>query len=258
MKDSDANSLAGLCIWVTRPRHQASLMATSLQALGADTLLLPLLAIEPLDDPPSLARLKQLSNFDLLVFVSANAVEFSLPHLTLSTPKPEFAAIGSATASKCKENGIKVDFVPEQADSEGMLALPRFQHLQGQQVLIVRGQGGRAYLGEQLQQRGAQVEYAEVYQRQLPNISLSTAQARADVIMITSSEALTHLVELARRDQQAWVFERQLILVHERIAGRASELGFTLNPLVAESANDAGMVSTLVAWAQSLKERASE
>ena len=76
--------------------------------------------------------------------------------------------------------------------------------------------------------------------------------------MITSSEALTHLVELARRDQQAWVFERQLLLIHERIAGRVGELGFTLNPLVAQQANDAGMVSTLVTWAQSAKERASE
>ena len=102
------------------------------------------------------------------------------------------------------------------------------------------------------------MDYVEVYQRQSPEIILSAAQARADVIMITSSEALTHLVALARRDQQAWVFARQLLLIHERIAGRVGELGFTLNPLVAESANDAGMVSTLVAWAQSLKERASE
>jgi uroporphyrinogen-III synthase len=233
-------------------------MASSLQALGAETLLLPLLEIVPFNDKPSLRRLAQLSGYDLLIFVSANAVEFSLPHFMFATKKPQIAAIGSATASKCIEHGINVDFVPEQADSEGLLDMPRFQQIQDQRVLIVRGQGGRAYLGAQLQQRGAQVEYAEVYQRQIPKVTLSAEQSRVNVIMITSSEALTHLVELAQHNQQDWVFGKQLCLIHERIAGRARELGFTLNPLVAEQANDAGMVSILVTWAQTAKESKSE
>lgn len=258
MPGTDQLSLSGYCIWITRPRHQSAGLAASLQALGAQTLLQPLLAISAHEDPQSRRRLEQLANYDLVIFVSANALEYALPHMHTPITKPEIAAIGSATAAKCAENGINVDYVPEQADSEGLLALSRFKNINAQRVLIVRGTGGRAHLGEQLQQRGAQVEYAEVYQRQRPEVSLSAAFARVDAILITSSEALMHLVELAQRDKQDWVFDKQLVLIHARIAGRAGELGFTLNPLVARQANDAGLVEALVDWAPSAKEQASE
>jgi uroporphyrinogen-III synthase len=250
--------LSGYCIWITRPQHQSAGLAAQLQALGAEVLLQPLLAISAYENPQSRTCLSQLANYDLVIFVSANALEYALPYLHMPKIKPEFAAIGSATAAKCRENGINVDYVPEQADSDGLLAMPRFEDIKAQQILIVRGVGGRAYLGEQLQRRGAQVEYAEVYQRQRPEVSLSAAFVRADAILITSSEALAHLVELAQRDKQDWVFDKQLVLIHERIAGRAGELGFTLNPLVARQANDAGLVEALVDRALSAKERASE
>ena len=137
MPDTDANRpLAGLCIWVTRPQHQALAVASTLSSLGAETLLLPLLEIVAFEDRPSQARLQLISDYDLVIFVSANAVEFSLPYLKLPVSSPEFAAIGATTAAKCREKGIKVDFVPKQADSEGLLALPRFQRMQGQRVLL--------------------------------------------------------------------------------------------------------------------------
>jgi uroporphyrinogen-III synthase len=250
--------LSGCCIWITRPRHQSAGLAASLQALGAEILLQPLLTISAYEDPQSQTRLGQLAEYKLVIFVSANALEYALPHMRVPIEKPDFAAIGSATAAKCSENGINVDFFPEQADSDGLLALPRLKNINEQRILIVRGRGGRAYLGEQLQKRGAQVEYAEVYQRQRPEVTLSPAFTRTDAILITSSEALMYLAELARRDKQNWVFAKQLVLIHERIAGRAGELGFTLNPLVARVANDAGMVEALVDWAPSSKEQASE
>lgn len=247
--------LAGTCIWVTRPQHQSQPLVASLAALGAQTLSMPLLAIEAFENPAAEARLQQLSAYQLVIFVSANAVEFSAKHMTKCGSLPEIATIGAATAAKCRENGLNVAYFPQQADSEGLLALPRFQALQGQRVLIVRGVGGRAYLGEQLRQRGAQIEYAEVYQRRLPDIRLQPDFARADIIALTSSEALAHLASLARRDQQTWVFNKQLLLIHPRIAGRAGELGFTLKPLVARQPNDVEMVAALVDWAQSQRSK---
>ena len=252
MPDTDTNKqpLTGLCIWVTRPQHQSASIVHSLETLGASTIAMPLLAIEEVQDTASLARLAQLQDYNLVIFVSANAVEFAARHLPKLAEYPDCAAIGSATAAKCREYGLNVQFIPEHSDSDGLLTLPRFDALAGQRILIVRGQGGRAYLGEQLQQRGAQVDYAEVYRRQLPDTVLTAGFARADVILITSSAALTYLVGLARRDQQAWIFDKQLLVIHERIAGRVSEQGFTLKPIVAKQANDTGMLEVLASWAQ--------
>jgi len=251
MPGAEATPLRGSSIWVTRPSHQATSLTHALQQLGARTLEVPLLDIAAYVDNASQQRLQDAANYDLVVFVSANAVEFSVPAHQNILKIRDIAAIGRATAQKCEEFGIKVSIVPDQADSEGLLALPRFADLQGQRVLIIRGHGGRERLADGLRARGASVDYAEVYERRLPAVPLTDALAGADVILITSSEALANLVTLAQRDRQPWVFEKQLLLIHARIASRVQESGFTLKPLIAAEANDSGMLAALQAWVRS-------
>lgn len=252
MPATDARALLdGVTVWVTRPTHQAQAITTQLNDLGASVLALPTLAIEPLHDPASQQRLAEIEQYDVVIFISANAVQFALDQLKPRTKIRDIATIGQATAAKCRELGLDVQFVPEQADSDGLLQLTRFAAVDGQKILIVRGAGGREHLATQLRARGARVDYAEVYARHLPKSHITAANAVADIIMITSTEVLTNLVTLARRNQQNWVFDRQLLLIHERIAGRVSELGFTLKPLVASEASDKGMIDTLLQWVRS-------
>jgi len=80
-------------ILITRTRHQASDLATQLEALGATPLLIPTIEIIPPETyAPLDAALAQLDTFDWLLFTSANAVEiFSqritrVPHLLDRAP----------------------------------------------------------------------------------------------------------------------------------------------------------------------------
>lgn len=250
-------SLAGYSVWVTRPAHQSKSIIRSLKQHGAQVLAVPLLEIAPYDEPASQQHLAQADGYDAVIFVSVNAVTFSVNHHQTIANVLDLAVIGQATADKCRECGLKVQFIPEQADSDGLLALPRFQHVDGQKILIVRGHGGREHLAEQLRARGATVDYAEVYQRRVPAIHLNVELAAADVILITSSEALQNLVMLAQRDRQGWVFERQLLLIHARIASRVAESGFTLRPLVATEASDSGMIAALLDGVRSRRSKAT-
>ncbi len=64
--------------------------------------------------------------------------------------------------SKCTQQ--KVHY-PEVSDSEHLLRLPALQNVEQQQVLILRGNGGRELIKDALVRRGAKVHYSETYKR---------------------------------------------------------------------------------------------
>jgi uroporphyrinogen-III synthase len=132
-----------------------------------------------------------------------------------------------------------------QFDSEGLLAQPELKDVAEQRILIVRGQGGREFLAETLRARGAIVDYAEVYKRLPTKQVLTYEPGDIDVILITSSEALSHLASIASQQGNSWLLEKPLLVLHERIAMRAKQLGFKLKPDVAKQASEASLLEAL-------------
>lgn len=194
-------------IVVTRPAAQASALMQSIRELGGEPLLLPLLVIEPLPDPHQLRQAAEtLSTARFAIFVSPNAVEQALPLLLAHGSWPEgvqAVAIGPGTAHALQQAHITDVLCPrQQYDSQGVLALPELQTVDGQRILIFRGEDGKAELGDGLQARGAQVAYIPCYRRLLPK---DTAQHLADLLssdppdafIVTSSEAARHLFSSA-------------------------------------------------------------
>ena len=71
---------------VTRATEQAHELAHSLEALGADVLLLPTVSFAAVEDSQSLdAALRGLAEFDWILFTSQNAVRFFCPEVTAPT-----------------------------------------------------------------------------------------------------------------------------------------------------------------------------
>src|SRR5229473_902121 len=100
-------------ILITRTRHQASDLATQLEALGATPILIPTIEIVPPASFSALdAALTCLRTYDWLLFTSVNAVQAfhrraQLLHLT-QLPK-KIAVIGPATLSAATAIGLTVD-----------------------------------------------------------------------------------------------------------------------------------------------------
>jgi uroporphyrinogen-III synthase len=249
--------LRGVKILVTRPQAQAAGLSREIQHLGGKPVSLPLLEIQPcVPDRHSVLDLERLRSGDLLIFISANAVEYGVTYFSATLMVAvQIGAIGQATAERLDAAGVRVDLIPERFDSEGFLALPAVQDLHGKRVVIVRGSGGREKLGETLRARGGHVQYLEVYRRRCPHWDARAARIAldADVITVTSGEALENLAQLARLPGAEALWRRPLVVYHARIAGRARELGFTLKPVITATPSDAAMLTALVQWANEQK-----
>jgi len=238
-------SLAGRGIVITRPRELAQGLATLVEARGGRAFIFPAIEIEPLPAPPALAR---LSDYHMVVFVSPSAARVA--SLTARPwPPPRTAAIGSGTRRELERAGAATVLAPEGgADSEALLALPEMQRLAGQRVLIVRGDEGRALLGETLAQRGARVEYAACYRRVRPRGDcgmLLDAGRRGELhaVTVTSAQALDNFVAMCGRELARAL---PLFVAHERIARHARELA--LPEVVVAGVSDEQMLERLVAY----------
>jgi uroporphyrinogen-III synthase len=186
-----------------------------------------------------------------MIFVSRNAVEQSLPLLPEGRlpAEPGLAAVGAATARALEDAGRAPDLVPAgRFDTESLLALPELHELRGRRVLIVRGMGGRALLRDTLAERGADVAYAEVYRRAMPDTDPLPLVARwqrdIQLVTATSGEILDNLLTLLGETGRGLLLATPLVVVSERTARVAGRLGFKRVELAERAADDA-IVSAL-------------
>jgi len=253
-------SLRGRHIVVTRPAGQATHLAEALVAAGAVPVLFPVLAIAPLTDTTELVeRIIALDQYDLAVFVSPNAVALGLrevlsrrtwpPHLRVAT-------VGRSSEAALQAHDLggqeKQVLCPQgRFDSEALLELPELQDMQGQRVIVFRGDGGRELLSDTLRQRGAAVDYACCYTRHRPQQSpeplLRLWQAgQLDAVTVTSSEGLHNLVAMVGQLGLAWLRKTPMFVPHARIAAAADACG--IHPVVLTEPADAGLMAGLLRY----------
>jgi uroporphyrinogen-III synthase len=249
--------LTGIGVLVTRPDHQAAHLCQLIEAEGGAAVRYPALAIRPRPDRAAVrAAVGPTDRYDLVVFVSANAVRFGADILAQRRDAP-IAAIGQATAGALNAAGYRVSLMPaEGADSESLLALPQLAQMSGQRVLIVRGTGGRDLLQEAMTARGAQVHYAEVYTREpaRPSAGLQAEieqlwrQGGISAFTATSVELLEALVGIVTPRCRGLMDSTALVTGSERVAAAAARLGLGSPILLADSPEDAALIAALIRW----------
>lgn len=249
-----SDPLTGLGVLVTRPAGQAHGLCRLIEAAGGRAIPFPTTLIQPVLDPGP-ARALLAADWDLMVFISRNAVEYGLPLCPGGRPRATaLAAVGEATARTLDAAGCPPELVPTgRFDSEGLLALDALTAVLGQRILIVRGEGGRAALGEILIERGAQVAYAEVYRRTPPEVDpgplLAHWGAEVQLATVTSDEILRNLVDILGPRGHAALVATPLVVVSARTATLAEAIGFRRVEL-ADRAGDAEILAALCRAAQ--------
>lgn len=248
--------LTGKRVLVTRPAHQAANLSAQLSALGAEPLALPLLEIVPTQTGDAAyqtvkSRILDLDLYQGVIFVSANAaaigaqwVDEYWPQLPIGV---QWLAIGAATAARLEAEGIPAYHVAGGFDSEALLADPLLQDVAGQRFLIMRGKAGRELLATTLEARGATVHYADLYRRVCPAHDKELIQStiydqRLSVILITSGQALEHLLALAGTEPD--LLSTELIVPSPRIADLARARGFT-RIRIADGPDDTSMIRAI-------------
>lgn len=245
--------LTGLGVLVTRPVGQAEGLCRLVEAAGGTPVRLPLLEIIP-EQPIGAQWRECLDETDWMIFVSVNAVRCGLSLLEERPPtarRPRIAAIGRATAAELVKRGVAVDLTPEQQfNSEMLLATSDLAEVAGQRFLIVRGFGGREMLAETLRARGAEVTYAEVYRRILPETDIAAVleQWRAgdiDVVTITSGDALVNLATLLDGKGMDLLAKTPMVVISRRLEKQARELG-CIRVMTAANAGDQAIVDSII------------
>jgi uroporphyrinogen-III synthase len=249
--------LHGVGVLVTRPQQQAAPLCRLLEARGANAFRFPALDIKPLSERRALAvQLGALEDFDLIVFLSANAVRFGAKLLEQKRDLP-LAAIGPATSRALNQAGYRVAVQPAGGfDSESLLRHPKLEHLAGNRILLVKGSGGREFLQEELARRGALVTISDVYRRERANpgsgelsaLEALFAEGAIQVITATSAETADNLFELATPALRAAFDCARWVVPSERVAARLRDRGVSGPLLLADSAEDQDLVAVMVRW----------
>lgn len=220
--------LEGVGVLVTRPRNQAGELTAAITDLGGRAIEFPVIELAPRDTAEVAAEASQQSAPDITVFVSGNAVRFGVEHAASA----RVAAIGPATAAALQHAGRPVDIRSERGfNSEALLETAELQDVAGKVVRIVRGRGGRELLATELRERGATVDYLEVYSREIPIYGTAEIDAVSnaligggiDIVTIMSVDSLVNLVNLLPRDCLGTLGTTPLVTPASRVINEAQK-----------------------------------
>lgn len=248
--------LQGRHIVVTRPAGQAAHLAEALRAQGAIPVLFPVLSILDVNDPRQIRDIgMRLEQFDLAIFVSANAIAKALSVILPMRSWPartRIATMGRSSEMALAEHGLQKVIAPQQRfDSESLLALPELLSVQGWKVIIFRGDGGRDLMGETLVARGARVDYVECYRRAMPQQDAAPllklwSDGVLDAVTLTSSEGLRNFLHMIGKLGQTWLRKTAVFVPHQRIGEVAREAG--LQQVVVTEPGDDGLIDGLMQY----------
>jgi uroporphyrinogen III methyltransferase / synthase len=244
--------LFGQRIVVTRDRRQAMELAEPLEALGAETVLLPMIEIRPPVEADALNRaIEHLPDYDWILFTSVNGVRCFVEALDrsqrdLRALRAKLCAIGPATRAAVEALHLHVDRMPEEYVAESLLEALAGDDLKGKRILLPRAAVARDLVPVALRERGAIVDVVEAYRTVVPEDASARVREllehKPDWITFTSSSTVKNFLAAAGREALRGV---KIASIGPITSATAREHGLTVdveaNPHTIE-----GLVETLL------------
>lgn len=244
------NPLSNKTILITRPDGREKQLRQLIEQAGGNVIHYPVIHIQPPQelDIQQLRHIRdQLHSFTMAIFISPTAVEQSRIYFPALPEHFTIVSIGNKTTQALQKQHLHVDIEASETNSESLLKDPRFQmpEMEGHRILIFRGQGGRALLGDSLVKRGAQIRYVETYQREIPPHPPLTDQqiSSLSAITISSNEGLDNLITLM--EDPSLLMDIPLVVPSPRAQLLAKQHGFR-SIYLAQDATDEAMINTLL------------
>ncbi len=217
-------------VLLTRPLEKSQLLAKELSPFVNHIEISPLFDYQVGTDHSKLKQLLTNTKIDAIIFVSQAAAHFALQTVPIESLNNIAIriAVGTATANALQNAGVEQITVPNEHTTEGLLVLPELQDVKQKSILIIRGNGGRETLKQQLQLRGANVAYNEVYKRVwfIDKARQSVHQWQAEkvnCVVVTSNELLEKALSLS--ESAHWLKQCIWVVASERIANKAKIAG---------------------------------
>ncbi len=245
-------------ILLTRPGGLSDTLHHCIKRAGGSAVYLPSMAIMPMPDSNGPRQLLAgLHHYDVLIFVSRNAVKYAhelAPDLAARVVDKITFAVGVGTGKALRSIGFTdVNYTDSNTGSEALLDMEGLQaaNVKGRKVLILRGVGGRQLLGDKLLARGAKVHYVELYQRAMPDVEPADIRhiwlsEKPDVVLVTSAEGLHNLLEMTGEEERPLFLNTRLVVISPRLRDMAESCGFKATIKVAAGFSDDDFMRALV------------
>jgi uroporphyrinogen III methyltransferase/synthase len=248
--------LFGNRIVVTRPAGQSGGLVSSLRDLGADVVELPAIEIiAPEDTQPIERAIRELSDYQWLIFTSANGVDGFCNALDNSPwdwrdVRAQIAVIGPATRAAVEALHLKVNVMAEEYVAESLADALSEADVAGTRVLLPRAAVARDTLPDELRRKGASVDVVEAYRSVAPaDLSARAAEAfrtgrRPDWITFTSSSTVTNMVRAVGVEALQGV---RVATIGPVTSATARKLGLAVDVEASEYTAE-GVVAAILGW----------
>ena len=270
----ETRPLFGQTILVTRTRQQAGELGVQLLELGARAIEAPTIEIvKPTNRQAALEAIEAMSDYDCVVFTSANGVRAThqaMAALDLDARDfaPVVAAIGPATADALNSIGVISDIVSQDAISEE-LATELILHfgradqamemdavtldLSGYRFLLLRAEIARPALVRMLRKAGATVDDVPIYQTRIPeslpeNAIEALENGAVNWITFTSASTAKNLFTMLPENLRAAVGKCKRLSIGPMTSRALADLGWPAT-VEAQHHDIPGMVETLLSEA---------
>jgi uroporphyrinogen-III synthase len=215
-----------------RPRGQHGPMRRAAAGHGGAVIALSPWRLQGCDDAGTRHALDAALALPRVLVTSPAAVRAAAVLRPLRTDSgPQWFAVGAGTAAALRRAGVDAVTAPARMDSEGLLALPGLQQLDGTTIGLLTAPGGRGTLAPALQARGAAVHRVDVYRRvPVPPAPRALAALRGlaapAAIALSSGEALQRALAGTPEDVASRLRTLPVVGASDRLLELAVSLGF--------------------------------
>jgi uroporphyrinogen III methyltransferase / synthase len=261
--------LFGRRIVITRAARQSGGLVNLLAAEGADAVAFPCLDFVP-PAPAQLAALEraltELHQYCGVIVSSPNGADALLDafaRLDLDTrclAGKLLVAIGTGTAERLREHGLRADIVPRHARAEGLVEVLRERNLLTGAWLQIRADEGRELLGRAVAEAGGRLDLVVGYRTIRPAVSpllldslrpIDVGGEGYDAICFASGRTARHFLEttgeaFGKADALAWLQRAKVIAIGPVTADALADLGVRVD-VVANAQSEAGLVAAVLA-----------
>ncbi|TSA26440.1 MAG: uroporphyrinogen-III synthase [Ignavibacteriales bacterium] len=214
-------SLKNKTILVTKKKSTAEKYFCQLKDEGAKIIFFPTIKLIPQYESSELAyAINSFAEFDYLIFTSSNAVKVLaeiIKSRSLDLTNIKIAAVGEKTSEECYSNGIKVDILPEEFSSKGLINTFTKFDLNGKKIFIPCSSLSNEDLKFGLMGLGAEVDLVNVYDVVPNDLSELTKEyeeiisRQPDIYIFTSPSSFNNFIRLMNITNVAHYFKNNII-----------------------------------------------
>ena len=252
----DDRPLFGKRVAVTRPREDAADLADRFAALGAESIIAPMIRMaEPEDWTPLDNAIDAVGTADWIVFTSTNAVDQFMQRLyrtgrdVRELKGVKLCAVGPSARDRLGRYAVKIDLVPPDFRADDVVAsLDAFEKVAGKHFLLPRADVGRERLAEALRAAGAEVTDAVAYRAlpaeldpdRDPDLYRMLLEGQVDVVTFTSAASVRNFAATFGAEQAADLLQQTVVAVCGPVTAEAAgRLGIPVSIMPAEYTLDA-------------------